>query len=256
MNKIWIVVLAALILIGFGFYQGGVRNFFYSLSAPIQKSLWGTGEKTVNLFKAILKSGDLQKELDELRFENQKLLSKIASLNTLREENETLRQALNVGLQNEFKLEFAEIISKDIDEDYILIDKGSGSGISENMPVITESKILLGRIGEVSKNFSKVMLISNTKSTFEAKIQDKEIQGIIDGKGDLSLSLRLLSQENDIQDGDLIITTALGGIFPKGLLIGEIKKIEKSDVKPIQEAIISPFFDLTRFRSLFIILDF
>ena len=255
-NKIWIVVLVALILIGLSFYSAGIKNFFYSFSSPIQKFFWGTGQKSANLFRAILKINNLQKELNELKLENQKLHSEIASFGRFKEENETLRQALDIGLRKEFKLVFAEIIGKDIGEDYILINRGSDSGISENMPVITESKVLLGKTYEVSKNFSKVMLISNKKSSLDAKARDKEVRGIIDGKGNLSLSLRLLSQDEEIQKGDLITTTVLGGIFPKGLIVGTIERLEKSDIKPIPEAQISPSFDLTRSETVFIILDF
>jgi len=255
-NKIWAIILGVLILLSLNFYQGGTRNFFYSLSEPIQKVLWKTSQKTSDLFGIIFKIKDLKKEADNLKLENQKLLAEIANLKEVKKESESLREALEIGLQEEFNLSLAEIIGKDINDDSILINKGAKDGILKGLPVITESKVLLGKISEVSQDFSKVMLISSKKSSLDAKVQDKEIQGIVEGKGNLSLSLRLLPQEKGIEEEDLIVTTSLGGIFPKGLLIGRVKEMERNDIRPIQEAKLLPFFDLTQLETVFIISSF
>lgn len=255
-NKIWVIVLAILIIIGLNFFQKGIKDFFYFFSEPIQKILWKTGQETSDLFGTIFEIKNLKRELDDLKIENQRLLSEIASLKESKRESEALKEALEIGLKDEFNLSLAEITAKDINEDSILINKGEKDGILKGAPVITESKVLLGRVSEVSQSFSKVMLISNPRSSFDAKIQDKETQGIIEGKGNLSLSLRILPQEREIQEGDLVITTSLGGVFPKGLLVGRVEKLERNDIRPVQEAKILPFFELGQLELVFIISNF
>ena len=252
------VVVVVLLVFLLNFFQRDVRSFFYDISAPIQKVLWKAGERTSDFLEGIVRVKILKQELDELRLENQELISQIITLQKLKKENETLRQALEIGLQKEFKLALTQIISKDISQDFILIDKGSEDGISKNMPVITQQKVLVGKIGEIYKNFSKVILISNEESSFNGKIQkeEKDISGVVKGQEDFRILFDLIPREENLSQGDIVVTSALGGIFPKGLLVGKIKGIKKSDVEPFQQAEIEPFFDISQTETLFIILEF
>jgi len=254
-NKILITVIVVILLVFLlNVFQKEVRSLFYSFSAPIQKVLWGAGEGTSDSLQSIVRVKTLKQELDELKLENQELLSQVVALKDLKEENETLRQALGLELQKDFKLSLVQIIGKDISQDFILIDKGSKDGISENMPVITQQKVLVGKIGQVYENFSKVMLISHKESSFDAKIDD--ISGVVKGQGDFRTLFDLIPREENLSQGDIIVTSALGGIFPKGLLVGRIKEIKRNDVDPFQQAEIEPFFDISQSEILFIILEF
>jgi rod shape-determining protein MreC len=262
---IWVVVVVLAIFL-LNAFQKEVRSFFYWFSSPIQRTLWGAGERTSDFFGGIIKMRCLKEKLDEMNLKNQELLAQIVALIELKKENEFLRQALEIGLQKEFKLDSAQIISKDISQDFILIDKGSEDGISKNMPVITQQKVLVGKIGEIYKNFSKVILISNKESSFDAKIsavggpaegeQEKDISGVVKGQGNFRILFDLIPREENLSQEDIVVTSVLGGIFPKGLLVGKIKKIKKSDVEPFQQAEIEPFFDISQTDPLFIILEF
>jgi len=256
-NKVLIiVVVVVLIIFLLNFFQKDVRSFFYSVSAPIQKVLWRAGERTSDFLGGIMRVKILKQELDELKLENQELIAQVVVLKDLKKENKTLRQALEIGFQKEFKLALVQIISKDISQDFILIDKGSEDGISKNMPVITQQRVLVGKISEIYKNFSKVMLISNKENSFDAKIQneEKDISGVVKGQGNFRILFDLIPREENLSQEDIVITSALGGIFPKGLLVGRIKEIKKSDVEPFQQAEIEPFFDVSQTETLFIIL--
>lgn len=233
-----------------------VKNFFYSISSSIQKTLWRAGGAVSDFFETISETKNLKKENEELALKIQALLSENIQLKELRKENEILREALGVGLEKDFRLVFAEIIGKDISQDSLLIDKGSKDGIYKNSPVITQQKTLIGKISEVYENFSKVMLISDKESSFDAKISDGEIYGIVKGKGNLELFLDLIPKDKEIKEGDFIITTPLGGVFPGGLLAGEIKKVKKSDVEPFQQAEIKSAVDVREVESLFVITEF
>ena len=254
--RIWIIIFLVFAIVILNFFQKEIRGFIYSFSEPVQKFFWVKGQGISNSLGGILNVGSAAKKISDLETENQKLLSEITLLNSLRDENETLRKALDFRLKDNFKFAFAEIISKDIEEDSITINKGTADGLAEGMPVITESNVLLGKISEVYKRSSKVMLISNKKSSLEAKIQNKEIQGVLEGEGNLSMSLRILPQEKEITGGDLAITTSLGGIFPENLLIGKVEKLERNDIKPVQTATILPLFEIGRLSNIFVILNF
>ena len=255
-----VLLIAFFIVLNLTSFSKEVKNFFYLISSPIQKTLWRAGDNLSDFFEVISEIEKLKKENEELLLKNQALLAENTRLKELKKENEVLREALEIGLEKEFKLLLSEVRGKDISQDTLLINKGSKDGISKGFPVITQQKALIGKIGEVYENFSKVILISNKESSFDAKIMewddDGDIRGVIKGKGNLKLFLDLIPQEKEIKEGNLVVTTVLGGIFPKGLLVGEIKEVLKSDIQPWQGAEIKPAFDIKELETLFVIINF
>lgn len=256
-NKIWIgLIVLVLIFVLLNVFQKEVRGFFYSVSAPIQKVFWKAGDSTSDFFLGIFISGNLKERVDQLEANNQKLLSQVVSFKEFEQENQTLKKVLELELQKEFELSLVQIIGKDISQDFILVNKGEKDNILKDMPVITEEKVLVGRISEVYNKLSKVMLISNKESLFDAKKPGSLISGVIKGMGNLSLFFDLIPNEAEVAKGDLISTSSISGIFPEGLLVGKIKAIRKSDVESFQQAEIEPYFDLSSVEDLFIITKF
>jgi len=247
------IIIVVLVIFLLNIFSKNVRGFFYSISSPISKVLWEGGDKASDFFEAIIKIKTLKNEADELKLKNQELLAEVITLEKLRKENEILRTALGIELQKDFKLILTQITGKDISQDFILVDKGSDDGISEGMPVITQQKVLLGKVCEVYKNFSKIMLISNRKSSFDVEIKEKDISAIVRGKGNLKVFLDLVPRDKEISQEDIIITTSLGGVFPSGLLVGKITEIKKDDIESLQQAEVKPAFDMKDVNYLFII---
>lgn len=231
----------------------GIKNFIYSISFPIQEFFWQIGEKISDSFVVFQKADFLQKENEKLSLKLKELISENIRLKYLAQENKILREALKLDLQKEFNLEMVEIVGKDISEDFILINKGKKEDISKGSAVITAQKVLVGRISNVYENFSKVALISNKESSFDAEIPEKNITGVVKGKGNFKLFLEFLPKEEEIAPGELVITTSLSKIYPKGLLVGEIKSVKKEDIEPFQKAEISPAFEIGKEKYLFII---
>jgi len=253
---IWIFIVL-IIIVSSNIFQQKLRNFVYTTSSPFQKILWRAGEQTSAFFGIFLRTKDIRKEIKKLNEENKKLMAEIAVLKEIKKENEELRKALGIGLQKEFKLSFTEIIGKDISQDTILINKGSKDGILKDMPVVTSDKILLGKIENVYKNFSKVILLSNKKISFDVKVQNAEdISGIGKGRGSSRILIDFVPREENISEGDLVISDSLGGIFPKGLLIGKVKSVEKNDVDVSQKIEVAPAFDIRKINTLFVIIDY
>lgn len=250
------IVIVVLVVFLLNFFSKGVKSFFYSISEPIQKVFWGAGDRVSDFFEYFGRAKELKEEVEKLTFENQELISQIAGLKELEDENKALREALEIELQKDFKLILVQIIGKDISQDFILIDKGKNDGVSEGMPVITQQKVLVGKISEVYNDFSKVMLISNKKSSFDAKILDKDISGVIKGEGSFKALFDLLPRDKEIFYGDTVISTSMGGIFPAGLLVGQIKEVKRGDIDPFQKAEIEPFFNIEEINYLFLISEY
>lgn len=258
-SKIKISIITALIIVFFTIlnlsnFTHEVKNFFYFISAPIQKTLWQAGINVSGFFETIAEIKELEQRNKELELERQELLAQIAFLRKLEKENEILREALNIGLQQEFELVFAEIISKDIFQDSILINKGFEHGLEKGMPIITQQKVLVGKISQVYRNFSRVILISNQDKVFPAKISEKDILGTIEGKGNLQMALDFIPHRKEVIQGDLIVTAVLEGVFPEGLLVGQVVEIE-SGIGPFQQIRVKPVFDLKEIKAVFVILQ-
>lgn len=265
-KKILVIFLIGIsILVFLNIFQKEARNFFYLVSSPFQKSLWRAGEKTGNFFEALFKASYFKKEAEELKLKNQELLQKLIALKELKKENQIFREALNIGLEKDFKLLLAETIEKDIGQDSILVNKGLQNGIVKDMPVVTSQKVLVGRVEEVYSHFSKIILISNQESFFPAVIKkeqikgeeaEKEIEGVVKGKGNFALYIDFIPIDEEISSGDIVVSSSLGGVFPENLLVGRLGEIKKSDVEPFQQAEIKPAFDIRALENLFIITEY
>jgi len=257
-----IIVLVASLILTVNVFNKEIRNVFYTFSAPLHRTFWRTGNNIADFLDAFVKSQKIQSEAEALRLENQVLLGHIASLKAAQKENEELREALNIELQKDFSITLAQVVSKDNGQDFLLVDAGLRDGIIEQMPVITAQRVLVGRVEEVYQNFSKIMLISHSKSSFDAHIlrladkraeQENDISGIIKGKGKSRVIFDLLLKEADVSQRDIVVTSSFGGIFPAELLVGTIDEIETSDVELFQRATVAPFFTIKKTDLLFVI---
>jgi rod shape-determining protein MreC len=254
--------LAAVLLAGaliatnlFGF-SGAIKNFFYSFSSGSEEVIWSAGNEVSDFLAGFLNAKGLKRDLERTVSDNLQLTQKIVGLYQVKEENLELRKALDLGLEKEFELETADVIGKDGFRDSLLLNKGQKDGIPKGLPVITAQKVLVGRVGEVYPDFSEVTLITSKELSFDAKIFEKDIYGLIKGNGGEKISLQLVPKDKDIAVEDLVITSDLGGIFPKGLLVGRIEKIQKSDIETFQTAVCQPLFEVGELKSVLIIKDF
>ena len=259
------IIIGAIILILFiivlNIFQSPIKNTFYTLASPGLKVFLGAGDNTHSFFTSFLNTKGLARENDGLKRENQQLLSQILSLQETMQANEAMQSAVQNTRQDNFSLVLASVIGVDSAADFILIDSGFDDGIAQNMPVISSTKVLFGKVYKVYKNFSQVMLVSNKSSVVDASIQQSDattipISGAIKGTGNFSLYLDLVHPNAQINEGDTLITSGLEGVFPKNLLIGKITSKQKDDLKPFQTANVQPFFDIQNGENVFIITNY
>ncbi len=180
-------------------------------------------------------------DLVNVKEENQVLRAQLAQLEneitTYREaliENRRLKQLLDIKDTAPWKSVVAHVVGTDIASwrAVITIDAGKKDGIDVDMPVLCQGG-LLGRVIESSMAFSKVMLITDYHSRIAALVQRNRARGIVKGEGARGCVLDYVKKGVDIQVGDIILTSGLDGVFPKGLLVGKVKLVgpgDKSDL--------------------------
>ena len=285
LSKFKFFIIAILLIVFFAFlnltnFSKNINNFLYLVSAPIQKVFWEVGDNVSDFFKTTFDIRELQEANKNFKLKVQELSAEVARLKNLRQENEALRKALNLDIQKEFEIAFASIISKDISEDSILINLGVADGIKKDMLVISPQKILLGRVNQVYDNFSRVMLVSNKKNSFPINIQKttnniikegneitkeynnnliskkEDVEAIIQGKGNFQIKINYIPIEAEIKDGDRVVTSISGGLFPSGILIGYLKNIERLGIEMFQQAEIIPAANIKELHNVFIITNF
>jgi rod shape-determining protein MreC len=210
-------------------------------------SLWNKGS---NQSFSNKNQEELNKKLIE---ENQQLLSQLADFQKIKEENEFLRSSLDIGTNKDFDLMLGRVISKDLLSDSLLINIGSNAGVKKGFPVIISGKVLLGKVVDVYPSYARIMLITQKNNLIDVEIPDSEIFALSKGTGNLNLSLDMVARDKELKEGSLVLTSAMGGNYPAGLLIGKVKNIRKIDNEAYQTADIEKVFDLNTINNIFVI---
>ncbi len=252
---ITILVILSAFFLNLSSLSGNIRSFFYSLSLSSQEWLWEKGDNVSDFWVSVFKAEAIKKENERLILENQTLIIENINLGYLKEENEVLKTAFDIKLQEEFELEISQVVAKEISRDYLIINKGSRDGARFGLPVITEEKVLVGKIIEVYENTSRVQLSTAKENSFDVEVLGRDIYGLVEGEGNLTFSLGLIPKEKEINIADKVVTSVLGGNFPKGLLVGEVQRVNSSDVASFQEAELNPSFNIKELNYLFIIIN-
>jgi len=257
-NKISLAVLVVIIIFLLNLFQKEVKGAFYSFSAPFQRIIFSASLNISNFVKSIEQSQKERAENERLRKKIKELMAENIKLKQVEEENKRLRRALKIEPRSDFNFFLSRIISKDIiSSDSILIKGGAEDGIKVGMPVVTPEMVLVGRIEETLDRFSRVQLIFSKGFSFDVEILKEgnqgPIYGLIKGRGGFKIFLDNVPLKAEIKEKDVLTTAALGGIFPRGLLVGEVKRVSESNVQPFQVAEVSPFLDVKDLRELFII---
>lgn len=255
-KKAFLIILAiAVIFLGLNFWGGQqLKSFIYDRSFNWQSFFWNQA----NSF--IFGNKDQQELNKRLIKENQELLSQLADLDFLKKENQELHQALGLDLNSDFELIMAEVTAKNNINisgiaygDSLLINKGTKQGIKKGFVVVLGSKVLLGKVIDVYDNFSRVLMISGKESVIDVQIEDNANLALSKGQGNQKVILDMFPKDQELKQGALVITSALGSAYPAGLVIGTIGKISNIDSEAFQKAEIEPAYNLNTLKTVFII---
>jgi len=180
--------------------------------------------------------------------------------NRLKEEiglNERLRDLLKFKEESPYPVVAAKILSLNgfgTGENWtrtLTLDRGTISGIMVDMPVVSTQGVI-GRVIETLKHTSTVLLLTDPRSDIDVIIQRTRIHGIVEGGSD-KLILKYIRQFDDVETGDMVVTSGLSGIFPKGLQVGMVTRVEKGEDNIFRYIEVNPSTDLRRLEEVLVI---
>lgn len=235
-------------------YAQGVLNFFVM---PIQNGLtyfknWAFGNN--EFFTDISK---LKEENEKLKEENSALQQSLREFEIIKSENTTLKEYVNLkDKYTEYTTVPAYVINKDISNynDTIIINVGTKDGVEVNMTVISD-KGLVGHIISVTDETAKVQTIVDTSSSISCTLTSSRDNIIAKGtlEGKTLLRATFIPTEATIMQGDTVETSGLGGIYPKGILVGTVNKVINTQNVTDRYALIDTAVDFTKIETVLVI---
>ncbi|MDP4110104.1 MAG: rod shape-determining protein MreC [Bacillota bacterium] len=263
------LLVAALISLSVFFYTAFTNGNISATSnaagviiTPIQNGTTGVAGFFGNIYGYLYRYNALKAENEKLKSELRETKDKLRDAEEIQDENEHLRDLLGLKQKNKsFDFEMAEIIAVNIGNwsNVFTIDKGSLSGLKQNDCVITEDG-MVGYISEVGSTFSEVVTVIDPSMQAGAIVSRTRDVAVAQGAFDLmeqgKLKLSYIKKDNDIIAGDIIETSGLGGVFPKGVPIGTVEKIVPESHGISNYAIIKPTVDLNNISKVFVIKSF
>ncbi len=259
-----VLILVLSLFVFIGVFPGITKlqgSFFGIVSLP-EKAFFSVGGFFSDIFKVLFTLDDMLDENAKLRFENRELLSKLIDKEKLKEENILLREQLNFKQKQEQELLEAKIVSFEPSNlsEFLVINKGFSSFVKKDMPVILPGGVLLGKVFEVYKDYSKVMLILdknnkvNVKSFFYKDESRESYSGILNGHFGKALFMDLVEKQSLILKNDLIISSGFDGIYPEGLVIGRVDIVKDDDNSVFKQVYLKPEFLPIKSTLVFVIL--
>ena len=235
-----------------------IRDVFSRLLSPVQLVVQRASVPLIHLSDELKKLTTLRSENEALQRDNAALRNQLILMEEARIENETLRRQLEFkSAVPTYHLLSAEVIGYDPSNllQYLIIDRGANDGIERGMPVLA-AEGLAGRIREVSADSSKVMLITDPSSSVSSLIQRSRAAGVVQGHVGPELLARYIPPGDSILPGDIVLTSGVGGNFPKRLIIGQVSSVQYKDVDMYQEATIIPAVKLRDLETVMVLLNF
>jgi rod shape-determining protein MreC len=224
-----------------------------SISRPLQQAatwttrrLGGVWDNYIYLVNAQRDNQRLREELKWLRQENHRHLE--ASLQYQR-----LQRLLNFRDQTPLDVVAAEVIGRNSNSwtEIIYINRGTRDRVAKGLPVVTHDG-LVGQVVHAAPTLSQVMLLTDFRSGVDALVQRTRASGVVAGRGRNVAELRFLPVGVDLQLGDRLISSGMGGVFPKGLIIGEVKDIHRNG-RQTQQVEIQPSVDFSHLEEVLVL---
>lgn len=235
----------------------GPRDAARSALAPLESALASASRQYDRITSVFGDVSSLRAENERLRAADEALRQEVVQLNAQAKENATLRQDLNFERSYGHQMVAAQVIGRGPDNlsRTITIDRGTADGVHAGMVVATSSG-LLGRIGEAGPHVAIVQTLEDPQSRVNVYLSKSGLNGVVSGA---SGSLRLAVEHplgTSASVGEWALTSGLGGGYPRGLVIGEIASVTRSDAAPTDQAQLAWVNDPNRLDLVLVITDF
>ena len=255
-----LIFLLALSLISANLHSRDNMSFFESLvvgiTAPVQKVVWGVIDGIGSIWRGYFYLVGLEKENQALKKELQELKLQMNRYREADLANQRLRALLNFKKSIATPLLPAQLVAFDPSGWFqtILIDKGRNDGVVQDMAVVS-AEGLVGRVIGVSNHHAKVLLILDGNSAVDAYIQRSRARGVLVGLGRELCLLKYVQRNEDVQVGDKVISSGMGGVFPKGLLVGTVQEVVRASSGLFQRVEVEPAVNFSRLEEVMVVIQ-
>jgi rod shape-determining protein MreC len=232
---------------------GLVPGILIEIAAPVQRALSLPVEAVRGGFGRYV-------ALLDVRAENEQLRARVAALE---EENLQFREALLESgrlqviaeMREGYEVEMrpAQVVGQDVTPWFhsVLVDRGRSDGVRAGMPVVNESGVV-GLVTATSRHAGRTMLLLDAQSALDGIVQRSRARGIVRGDGSERLTLEFFVRGDDVQVGDVVVTSGFGGVYPKGLRVGEVVAVNAEPNAFAHRATLRPAVDFGRLEQVFV----
>jgi rod shape-determining protein MreC len=232
-----------------GYLQSMISPLQYLANTPKVAMTWISTNVTT---RQQLMAENQYFRLNELIFHEQ-----VMQLDILKQENERLRTLLASPLRSELKKMVAEILSVDSDpySHQLVINRGARDGVYEGQPVLDELGIV-GQILHVGQTTSRIILITDTSHAVPVRVKRNGLRLLASGSGQIDrLNHNFVPQSADVQIGDVLVTSGLGGKYPEGYPVATISYISNDESREFLRVYSTPIAQIDRLRYLLLLSD-
>lgn len=261
--KNWRKIVLVLFVLGIAFFalSGYMAKAIDRVMAPIvsaQSTLMNRLHFIIKLFSISDDQVTLVAENERLRDQVAELQDRINQLQQNLNEADILYSLLGFARSNPDEQYIpAQVIGKDPSPflKYILIDKGSDSGIRAGMPVVT-NKGLVGRIDAVTASASRVRLITDSTSLINAVVKEVDAECVVQGSITGDITIEMVSQDVELLPGQVVQTSGLGGEYPADFIVGQVLNVNQINNELFQSASILPAEDFNSLQAVLVVSNF
>ncbi|BDS28662.1 rod shape-determining protein MreC [Aeromonas caviae] len=231
------------------------RVYLSSLVSPLQYIANAPGTLLDTMSTQVQTRADLIEQTKQQEQQLFTLRSRLLKMDQLEHENQRLRELLGSPVHKESRKMVAELLSVDSDpfSHQVLINKGALDGVYNGQPVINDQGVV-GQVLHVGSTTSRVLLITDSSHGIPVRVLRNDLRAIASGSGELDkLELRNLPRNTDVQVGDLLVTSGLGGRFPEGYPVATVTRSDYVEGKPFAQIEAKPLVALDRLRYLLLL---
>ncbi len=231
-----------------------VEGVIVSLTAPAINGLNFLGDSLKRFWLGYVYLVGVEKENDKLKRRLEEYVQKEVRYQEALLLARRLEALLDLKKQVALPVTGARVVAFDPSQwsRCVIVDMGTSEGVTLGLPVLSGGGIV-GRIVETYSHYAKVMLIVDRNSGADAMVQRTRVRGILQGKGGNRCSLEYVPKNVDIEVGDLVLASGLGGIYPAGQVFGRVTQVDKNPSGPFQEIIVTPGGNLSLLEEVLIV---
>lgn len=251
---IFTVNVIMLSVVGTRYSSLAARRLVISMIAPFQRFAASTIRFSEDLWRHYFCLVSVSKENDALKKELAAAVKKNKEYVETTMANARLRKLLSFQKSMNADMVACEVIAKDPFSVYqtIIIDKGGADGLETGLPVVVPAGVV-GQIIDVAPHYAKVLLVVDANSAVDALIQRTRARGVIKGASQHLCRLDYVLWKDDVTVGDVVISSGLDGVFPKGLLLGKVVGGEKTNSGIFQDVHVQPFVNFEKLEEVLVI---